>query len=345
MDRMATGCDLWRCQDIEADFADSAVLLGNGFSININQKFSYEDLFKYADLSPECRNLFNAARAGANFEQTLRGLDLAYAMAEPLGVESERFLDAASEIRHGLIKAVRDRHCEKSEYSDQQWATIRRHLLAFRRIYTTNYDLLLYWALLNAGTAQYGFTDMFMKDAHQTLRFDPSMLTDGTGDQDSTLLYLHGSLLLIRDLFTDEVRKVASAGQTLLESISSEWAKEGQAVHFVAEGDENSKVHVIESSKYLNFCLESFREDRDPLVVLGQGLRAPDTHIAQALIAGRDLTNPRVAVGVYPRDCTALEIARLRELLGQNAVLFDSTGHPLMDPMLAQPVAPVDSKS
>lgn len=336
--------DLKKWANVEADFADSAVLLGNGFSININHKFSYDDLFKYAGLSPAHQRLFDAARAGANFEQTLRGLDLACAMAEPLGVANDEFLGAARDIRKGLIKAVRDRHPEKSEYSDAQWITIREHLLGFRRIYTTNYDLLPYWALLHTDDPTFGFTDMFTRDCNGVLRFVPSMLSEGTGNNDTTLLYLHGSLLLIRDLFTDEVSKVASAGKKLLGSISSEWEEEGQSVHFVAEGDEESKIHVIESSKYLNFCLQALREDTGPVVVLGHSLGEADIHIARALTEGRDLTDPRLAVGIYPPDCTELEIARLRQLLGDETVLFDSTSHPLIDPALGKLVAPANSQ-
>ena len=97
---------------------------------------------------------------------------------------------------------------------------------------------------------------------------------------------------------------------------------------FVAEGDEEQKIHVIESSKYLNFCLQALREDTGRWWCLAIALGRRDIHIARALTEGRDLTDPRQPSESIHPDCTfELEIARLRQLLGDETVLFDSTSH------------------
>ena len=44
--------DLKKWANVEADFADSTVLLGNGFSININHRVLLRRSFKYAGLEP-----------------------------------------------------------------------------------------------------------------------------------------------------------------------------------------------------------------------------------------------------------------------------------------------------
>jgi Domain of unknown function (DUF4917) len=131
------------------------LLLGNGFSIALKPDiFSYDSLYKNADFSaiPHVPKVFGALNT-QDFEIVIRQLQDA---AIILGVYDPK-LDSltnklkkdAGAIKDALVSAVARRHPSRPyDISQDQYSACRTFLKRFNNIYTLNYDVLLYWALM-----------------------------------------------------------------------------------------------------------------------------------------------------------------------------------------------------
>ena len=135
--------------------SDRSVLLGNGFSIaRTGGVFSYANLLDKSNL-PEhssIRNVFTVFNT-FDFEEVMRSLEQAARIEEAYGdkVRSARFRDDAAAVREALIHAVREVHPEvQFEIPDNQVEGCATFINLFDRVFTLNYDLLLYCVVLRA---------------------------------------------------------------------------------------------------------------------------------------------------------------------------------------------------
>jgi hypothetical protein len=153
--------------------------------------------------------------------------------------------------------------------------------------------------------------------------------------QRTAMYYLHGAIHLWQDDCGNS-GKWTNANDGNLLSLAENYPPGSSKVPlFVSEGSSKAKLQTIRRSPYLNFCLDSLRDDQDNTVVFGHSLDKRDKHIVAALNKGA----PReVAVSIYPRtddQWIIQEKARITLLLGENKPrFFDSTTHPLGNPSL-----------
>jgi hypothetical protein len=133
------------------------ILLGNGFSRACrNDIFAYGALFYRADfnaLSPLAREAFGVL-ATTDFEVVMRALKDAARLirlyAPNLPDVADNLERDAAGLREVLVRAIAQNHPDFPGTIDgDQYAACRRFLAHFKNIYTLNYDLLLYWALMN----------------------------------------------------------------------------------------------------------------------------------------------------------------------------------------------------
>ena len=142
-------------QAIEASHNSSKrhILLGNGFSIAYDpDSFSYGRLFDVADfsgLSMDLRPIFHEFGT-TDFERVIEALRGAAkinrhydpentALAERISADSELLKDV-------LANVLARRHPDYvGSVKPNEFTSARRFLSSFDRIYTVNYDLLLYW--------------------------------------------------------------------------------------------------------------------------------------------------------------------------------------------------------
>src|SRR5690606_18410239 len=143
------------------------LLLGNGFStVFAPDVFGYDSLFNTAkqSLSSRMKEVFE--RAGeTNFERALRLYDdavwLALVYQKELGktIEHER-----DEIRNLLIQAILDNHPDDQSFMTKE---AREKAYAFLKqysnIFTTNYDLILYWISMQEMKSKGSWDDGFRK--------------------------------------------------------------------------------------------------------------------------------------------------------------------------------------
>jgi Domain of unknown function (DUF4917) len=133
------------------------LLLGNGFSIACRpDSFSYGKLFDEADfkaLSIEAASLF-ALFGTADFERVIEALR---ASSEVVGLYEgapgdliDLLVKDADALKGALAEVLARKHPDNvGAIEDREYASARGFLANFDgRIYTVNYDLLLYWTLL-----------------------------------------------------------------------------------------------------------------------------------------------------------------------------------------------------
>jgi len=137
------------------------VLLGNGFSRACrNDIFAYDALFKRADFTklPFAQQAFTALGT-TDFEVVMHALRRAAILVTvyaPTNSDlAKLFRDEADALREVLAAAIAQNHPEyPAEIAPERYAACRRFLNYFNSAYTLNYDLLLYWAIMQAEVGQ-----------------------------------------------------------------------------------------------------------------------------------------------------------------------------------------------
>lgn len=322
--------ELEKWSDVADDAAWSTLLVGNGASVNLWGGFGYPSLYEQAALSPVAELVFNDLGV-TNFETVLEAIHHAHVVVEALEGTTETIDAQYEHVREALFKAINDVHVTWRQLEQYRFDTIARVIQDHIAIYTTNYDLCIYWSHINASRRIFKrrVIDFFWNDG---CKFDPENVDVWQG---TAVYHLHGAIHLWQDDQGDN-GKWTSANSGNLLALSRNYAPESRKRPlFVSEGSSKAKLQSIGRSPYLNFCLDSLRNDRNNTVVFGHSLGVQDRHIAAALNNGpsRD-----IAVSIYPHNLKQgiiEEKARITKLLGENRLrFFDSTTHPLGVPSL-----------
>jgi hypothetical protein len=296
--------------DIIAEFDSRTlhILLGNGFSIGCDKIFQYPKLYDYAvkrGLSVEAQQIFQHLGT-SNFEGVLRLLDDANFVAQTYqltGVAKNPIKTDAGEIKRILVESIAQNHLPlPSDVPDSTKDCCALFLRPFTHIFTTNYDLLLYWMLmhdLSKTVFDDGFRDS--EEDHDVLSFS-SKLADKRG-----VLFLHGALHLY--VQSGEVRKQSwnKSGHPILQLVTEGISRE-QYPLFIAEGDGEKKKDQIVRNAYLSYAWSKFKKIASPLIIYGHSLSQADSHLSEAIASNLDLS--RVFIGVYG-DLTTAEARRL----------------------------------
>lgn len=348
---VAPGVQIVEWSEIEEKFAGpgeagggGALLLGNGFSTNIWSAFGYRSLLERSMLTGEARDLFGGR---FNFETVLAELSIArnvLSVADPINHSLLDHLDdLAKEVRRGLLETVGQVHPDANQLLARQAPSggsrfvgapvqvldkVASHLQRYSRVFMTNYDLIAYWAKVQADMA-----DLF----HGADPFDERQAEEWLYWPQPKVFFLHGALHLWRSLTSNaEGKHTASTETLLLDVIRSSVDQPGLVPLFISEGSSEEKIARISASPYLSFCNRALSETDATLTVLGQALGEVDQHVCDAIEC-----NPHraVAIGVWVGDVD--EQARQRtlqvrstQLRGRlpnchDVVFFDSTEHPL----------------
>lgn len=293
------------------------LLLGNGFSIAADPHFRYDSLFDraFGDQQSRLRSVFD--RIGTtDFEQVNGALEEARAVASCYE-GTEAALAAMDEDRASLGRLLIDvvsaiHPASAADLTPDQYLASAEFLGHFRlpgfrgNIFTTNYDLLLYWTTLEHWRAL-GTGDGF---AGQNLLWsEANALTQ-------SVFHLHGALHIFEG-DAGRIFKVRRGENNLLVDLRG-MIGDGQLPLFVSEGTTEQKSERIAANLYLTHCLERFaltcRSD-DVLFVYGHSLSEADAHIVNCIPAGAMTT---IYLGAFDiaaarEDLAALE-ARWREI-------------------------------
>jgi hypothetical protein len=185
---------LW--EEIAAFEKWQALLLGNGLSINVWPNFGYGSLFDHAqdgNLTDEDRALFEYT---TNFERVLADLNIAIRTCELVGLDTVPLYARYRSIQLALGHAIREVHLQRSQVPDTTLGAIRDVLTRFEWIFTTSYDLLVYWAM---GYSARGHASSFIPFVDcfwgKHCEFDPDKTDILSGK--IPIYFLHGALHLV----------------------------------------------------------------------------------------------------------------------------------------------------
>ena len=321
--------------DVSREAAWSGLLVGNGASMAIWKRFGYRSLYETAAtwagdnrLTPEDQAVFGQLGT-ENFELVLSALRTCSRVCEALGKDSGHADDRYESVRDALIQAVRLVHIPWNDLPDDRLDQAHNYLAGIPSIYSTNYDLLLYWAIMHADGPTH--KDYFWS---QDQGFDVRDTDLAEGSR--RVLYLHGALHLYQD-DSGASRKLAHSGSmNILDRFfhpPGDWA----VPLFVSEGAAEDKMRSIQTSDYLSFAFREFSLDKGPLVIFGQGLGESDKHIVDAMKRSAGRT---IAISLRPgspEDIVAAKGRFYSVLPGADLRFFDSTTHPLGAPSLVVP--------
>lgn len=321
------------------------LLLGNGFSINCDTTYRYSNLFQYAQahgFSDRLNELFRHFGT-TNFERVVRALDDTEWLAKLyrlLHDEGEKALrDDAQTIKEALVTAVAHTHLDRpSDIADPRIEQCVEFLKPFDNVFTTNYDLLLYWTQMHGLVEQ--FEDGFRESVDEP-GADYVVFSQHLGAKRG-IFYLHGALHLYEA--GGEVRKHSwSRSQVPLKEMVLEALGKDQFPMFVAEGEGWRKLEQIQSSSYMSYCLGKLKRCKNNLIVYGSSLGDSDEHIVNAIADGAFQT---VCLGVYgdhesaaakAAEVTALKLQSRRRMQRRpaplNVLFYDLRTASVWDPV------------
>ncbi len=300
------------------------LLIGNGLSINIWSHFSYNRLVERADLNSAARQLFKEFGT-VNFEIVLEALWHAERTLTALGRGAVSVQALYRHVQEELLNAVRRVHVPWDALPTQVLTRVATGLRAHQTVFTLNYDLISYWAVMAAEESA-GFGDYFWSSQNTFNIADCELASARTG-----LVYLHGGVHLWQDSVTGSTGKwTRRSGGRLLKRFERDFEElPNRRPLVVSEGTSAQKMAVIRRSDYLSFGLRRLVEDSTNTVIFGASFGAQDAHVVDALNAGRPR---RFAISILPGTDAhnVATMARYRERLpGHQLNFFDSTSHPL----------------
>lgn len=305
------------------------LLLGNGLSMNIWSGFGYSRLLDEATLTAASKALFREM-ATPNFEAVLEAVMHAEMVLEALGQGTGKVKKVYADTRNALFEAVRKVHVPHAGVPSGTLHIIGGVLDACENVFTTNYDLLPYWSLME--TPGVSIVDFFWGQRHTFDSSDTDLLPGRTG-----LYFLHGGIHLWQSDRSGLTGKWTNSGSSLLRLRTQYGGTQYRRPLFVSEATSRLKLRTIRRSDYLTFALDSLRLDESDTVVFGHSLSAQDDHVVEALNHGARKT---IAVGLRPasrRKLLAVKGSIVDRLARHNVVFFDSTTHPLGDSSITLP--------
>jgi len=332
MTRDQLSSDLPAWEEYATSEAWQGILVGNGASRAVWEDFKYDSLFSVAQsasiadkLTSDDEHIFAKLGDTRNFEAVLGALLTTSAVCKVLSLPNSKIDERYISIQKALIAAVHKVHVPWSLLPNASLISVADALREYEFIFSTNYDLLLYWAIMARNGE--GFRDFFWSSLFDVANTE---VWDKTATK---VLYLHGALHLRYS--TDGGTYKEQAGEFI--NLLDLFGKRADSVPLcITEGTARQKLAAIARSDYLSFALQQFGQETGPLVIFGHSLGPTDQHLAEILSRGERT----FAIGIYPSDAKQVirEKAHFQKALaGATLLYFDSTTHPLGSTSLRVP--------
>lgn len=317
----------WCC--LEEELTSSGLLLGNGASRAIWDNFQYDSLYNKAKKLPTHQALTDedvaifSAHNTNNFERVLQALNTTEKTLNALDTPDVNIMDRYYHIRKALVHAVHGIHIPRNMIPDDTLKIISDELRRYRFVYSTNYDMIVYWAIMHEKVEGFSvnFVDYFW-NTKNSFNLDNTEVRNNS----TRLLFVHGALHIYSNGNGDTCKLVKGKY-----SILDQFKRETTIPVFVSEGTYQDKLEAIYNSDYLSFAYSTLMQHKGPMVIFGQGLGDSDQHIVNAVnIAGPE----QIAIGIYHQsDQQIIESkAHYKKCFAKRTLtFFDSRSHPLGD--------------
>ncbi len=281
--------------DLRKKKRQTHLLLGNGFSMAYDSDiFSYNALHNFIDNIDNklLSKLFEIVNT-KDFELVMQQLDNFLQLVAAFDADSQLQADiqhASDQLKTSLIDAIKALHpTHVFDVQEERSTTCAKFLRQFLdndgHVFTTNYDILLYWILMRNGIVRSG--DGFGRDWENDGEYVPedelefSELRWGRNVDSQTINFLHGALHIF-DTGTEIVKEEYDSQNWLLEKIEARLLNKEYPV-FVTAGNGREKLTHIRHNRYLSACYDNLSDIEGSLVTFGFNFGEQDSHILDAI--------------------------------------------------------------
>lgn len=199
--------------------------------------------------------------------------------------------DASKKLKDSLLNAVRTLHPEHvfkipEDQSRSCSNFLRRFLDTGGNIFSTNYDLLLYWVLLRNSIINHvdGCGRELENPGDELLPPEDQVWSEliwGKYKNEQNVHYLHGALPFF-DSGPVVTKEEYDSHNYLLSKIGSRMER-GQYPIFVAAGDGRQKLTHIAHNQYLSYCYNRLCRVDGSIVTFGFSFGESDQHLIDAI--------------------------------------------------------------
>lgn len=278
-------------KDILKTLKKPKILLWNGFSMAFDsERFSFTSLLdsavknKIIQKDSKVYNVFKTLQT-SDFESVMRALEETKKIIQVYEWDKELqelLKNDAENLKKYLVKIITNNHPNKTtEISEKQKLSCATFLDNFETIYTLNYDLLLYWSILQNRETTKKFPDWFWEDDFSI--DEDYVIYKNNSSFPSKVNYLHWWLHIF-DAWNEIIKKTYSKTDiclmTQIEKNLDKWIYP----IFVSEWDSKQKMTKILHNAYLNHCYRSLKKVNWELVILWTMLKSNDDHILDAIM-------------------------------------------------------------
>ena len=312
---------------------ERCLLIGNGFNEGYGPSFKYDTLKGVMG-----KHLFQTEQyAEKDIEEIMLEI-------------KENSNHVVEHIKQLFIKAITDSH---PELNSEKATHCAKFLGNFSKVFTLNYDLLLYWVINSNTQLRQKFRDGMGIPSEKR---DDSWPHKLIGRQTNTY-YMHGALHLFCNKTKVDIpcsKKSTGGGYCTIEKLKSSGGgrvpgqglciaapnrlrkqvtdniAKGLYPRFISEGHFGDKKKKIDPCQYLAGCYEALKNESADIVIFGASF-SNDQHILDAINASK-LT--KCFVGIYgdpeSKDNSEL-IQKTKTLVKQNRTVqyFDSKTAPV----------------
>lgn len=282
------------------------LLTGNGFSMAYNsERFSFTSLLESAvekGLILESSPVYQVFQefATKDFEEVVKLLETSVRVLERYSAISDKdkaiIINDSKNLKKHLVEIITNNHPEKiTDISDEEFLHSATFINKYHKIYTLNYDLLLYWSCIKL--MDFIEQEKIKKDVlNPTDGFhDDSDGNDyvvyGNDNSKQEVYYLHGALHIF-DKKDKIIKNTYSRTSVALKEQTLRNLEQDIYPVFVSEGTSEQKKMKIIHNAYLNHCYKSLgvigsKNSNSSLVIFGTLLKRNDVHIREAILRNK----------------------------------------------------------
>lgn len=290
---------------LKATESDKRFLLtGNGFSMSYNnERFSFTSLLESAvdkGLILESSPIYQVFQefATKDFEEVVKLLETSVRVLEKYSAISdenkETIINDSKSLKKHLVEIITNNHPEKiNDITDEEFLHSTTFINKYHKVYTLNYDLLLYWSTIKL--MDFITQDKIKKDAlkptdgfHDDAEGNDYVIF-GNDSSSQEVFYLHGALHIF-DKKYKIIKNTYSRTSIALKEQTLQNLEQDIYPIFVSEGTSEQKKTKIIHNAYLNHCyksLGSIGSKQSSLVVFGTLLKTNDAHIREAILRNK----------------------------------------------------------
>lgn len=289
--------------DLAQEGGKRHLMLGNGFSIALRPDiFTYNTLLERAKESKKLTDALQGVFTKldtTDFEKVIEALENAaelvslYKESNP-GLAGQLQQDA-ERLRGVLAETIAEHHPSRPhDVKREQYASCRKFLSNFNgHIYTLNYDLLLYWTLMQSEVLPIITSDDGFRNSEEDAV--GHVVWDVQNSNEQRIFYLHGALHLYDA--GAELHKItwSKTDVPLVEQIKRSLDKRRYPL-IVTEGTSSQKKDRIQHSNFLGRAYRSLAAIRGSLFIYGHSLAENDEHLLTLIDHGKI---KKLFVGIY----------------------------------------------